>query len=55
MRNALNKLADTVTDPAEKKVSRTFLRPSSSPCPLLQTAPYKCSDLIPAATSPQHA
>jgi hypothetical protein len=53
MRNALNKLADTVTDPAEKKVSRSYLRPSPSPIPHhpLQASRYDRSGLRLAATS----
>jgi hypothetical protein len=31
MRNALNKLADGVTDPAEKKVSTLHISPPSAP------------------------
>jgi hypothetical protein len=51
MRNALNKLADTVTDPAEKKVSRNSLRPSSIPRHPLQASRYNRSGLRFAATS----
>jgi len=39
MRNALNKLADTVTDPAEKKVSCIFPSPAClMPLLLLQAS-----------------
>jgi hypothetical protein len=36
MRNALNKLADGVTDPAEKKVSILSPPPSSSSAPIAE-------------------
>jgi hypothetical protein len=36
MRNALNKLADGVTDPAEKKVSTLSSPPSRPPAPITE-------------------
>lgn len=53
MRNALNKLADTVTDPAEKKVSRNPFAPP--PIPIFRSCiPIYLFGPIPAATNYQH-
>ena len=53
MRNALNKLADTVTDPAEKKVSRNPFAPP--PIPVFRSCiPIYLLRPISAATSYQH-